>query len=229
MSITPHGDYIYILRTTGLEKYQMSEYTVKAEKLSLPLVALNTTVAFPGEVINLEIDDSNFGSCDALREAFEGSKYAVAIPIKDSEASEPILFEVGTVIKIKQLINAGEKTLRCIAEGMSRAMVSSYRRTGKYHTAEVICKTVILPDGPGIKNEAYLRRLYDRYGDWSATLAAYNAGPGRVDAWLDDPAMLDEAGRLDPTAIPTEETRRYVPAVLDAMRQYDQLYAQQNK
>ena len=139
----------------------MSEYTVKAEKLSLPLVALNTTVAFPGEVINLEIDDSNFGSCDALREAFEGSKYAVAIPIKDSEASEPILFEVGTVIKIKQLINAGEKTLRCIAEGMSRAMVSSYRRTGKYHTAEVICKTVILPDGPGIKNEAYLRRLYD--------------------------------------------------------------------
>ncbi len=139
----------------------MSEYTVKAEKLSLPLVALNTTVAFPGEVINLEIDDSNFGSCDALREAFEGSKYAVAIPIKDSEAAEPILFEVGTVIKIKQLINAGEKTLRCIAEGMSRAMVSSYRRTGKYHTAEVICKTVILPDGPGIKNEAYLRRLYD--------------------------------------------------------------------
>jgi soluble lytic murein transglycosylase len=75
----------------------------------------------------------------------------------------------------------------------------------------------------------YLRRLYDRYGDWSAALAAYNAGPGRVDAWLDDPAMLDEAGRLDPTAIPTEETRRYVPAVLDAMRQYDQLYAQQNK
>ena len=139
----------------------MSEYTVKAEKLSLPLVALNATVAFPGEVINLEIDDSNFGSCDALREAFEGSKYAVAIPIKDSEAADPILFEVGTVIKIKQLINAGEKTLRCIAEGMSRAMVSSYRRTGKYHTAEVICKTVILPDGPGIKNEAYLRRLYD--------------------------------------------------------------------
>ena len=75
----------------------------------------------------------------------------------------------------------------------------------------------------------YLRRLYDRYGEWSAALAAYNAGPGRVDAWLDDPAMLDEAGRLDPTAIPTEETRRYVPAVLEAMRQYDQLYAQQNK
>ena len=39
----------------------MSEYTVKAEKLSLPLVALNSTVAFPGEIINLEVGDNEFG------------------------------------------------------------------------------------------------------------------------------------------------------------------------
>ena len=136
----------------------MSEYTVKAEKLSLPLVALSTTVAFPGEIINLEVGDNSFGSCEALREAFDGSKYAVAVPIKPEEG-EPQLFEVGTVIKIKQLINAGEKTVRCIAEGMSRAIVSSYRKTGKYNTADVICKTVTLPDTPGVKNQAYLRRL----------------------------------------------------------------------
>ena len=139
----------------------MSEYTVKAEKLSLPLVALSSTVAFPGEIINLEVGDNSFNSCDALREAFDGSKYAVAVPIKpqDDDAEEPILFEVGTVIKIKQLINAGDKTLRCIAEGMSRAIVTSYRKTGRYNTAEILCKTVTLPDTPGIKNQAYLRRL----------------------------------------------------------------------
>ena len=136
----------------------MSEYTVKAEKLSLPLVALSSTVAFPGEIINLEVGDNSFGSCEALREAFEGSKYAVAVPIKPDDG-EPQLFEVGTVIKIKQLINAGDKTVRCISEGMSRAIVSSYRKTGKYNTAEVICKTVALPETPGIKNQAYLRRL----------------------------------------------------------------------
>ena len=141
----------------------MSEYTVKAEKLSLPLVALSSTVAFPGEIINLEVGDNEFDSCEALREAFEGSKYAVAVPIKpdDGENAEPELFEVGTVIKIKQLVNAGEKTLRCIAEGMSRAIVSSFRKTGKYNTAEIICKTISLPDTPGVKNQAYLRRLTD--------------------------------------------------------------------
>ena len=139
----------------------MSEYTVKAEKLSLPLVALNATVAFPGEIINLEVGDNSFNSCEALREAFEGSKYAVAVPIlpDEEENGEPKLFEIGTVIKIKQLINAGEKTIRCIAEGMSRAIIGSYRKTGKYNTADVICKTVALPDTPGVKNQAYLRRL----------------------------------------------------------------------
>ena len=138
----------------------MSEYTVKAEKLSLPLVALSATVAFPGEIINLEVSDNAFDSCNALREAFEGSKYAVAVPIlPDEDENEPKLFEVGTVIKIKQLVNAGEKTLRCIAEGMSRAIVGSYRKTGKYNTADVICKTVALPDEAGVRNQAYLRRL----------------------------------------------------------------------
>ena len=140
---------------------KMSQYTVKAQNLSLPLVALTSTVAFPGEIINLEVSENSFDSCEALREAFEGSKYALAIPIVSEEGEEPRLFEVGTVIKIKQLINAGEKTLRCIAEGMSRATLTSYRRTGKFNTAEVICKTVAMPDGPGIKNQAYTRRLTD--------------------------------------------------------------------
>ena len=137
----------------------MAEYTIKVEKLSLPLIALSTNVAFPGEIINLEIADDRFGSCDAAREAFEGSKYAVAIPLRTNEHGESELFDVGTVIKIKQIMNAGEKSVRCIAEGMSRAILGEYKKTGKHCTADIICKTIVFPDGRGIKNDAYLRRL----------------------------------------------------------------------
>lgn len=141
----------------------MSEYTVKAEKLSLPLIALDGTVAFPGEIINIEINDSDFCSCEAAREAFEGSKYAVAVPIiGDGNGDDPSeLFDFGTVIRIKQIVSTGEKTLRCIVEGMSRSIINEVKRTGRYYTASIICKTVSLPDGPGIKNQAYLRRLND--------------------------------------------------------------------
>ena len=139
----------------------MSEYTTRAEKLSLPLIALDDNVAFPGEIVNLEIKETHYLSAEAAREAFEGSKYAIAVPYKYTDEESHDLFEIGTVIKVKQLINAGENSVRCIAEGVSRATVSDYKRTGSHFTADVICKTITLPDGPSVKNQAYLRRLND--------------------------------------------------------------------
>ncbi len=142
----------------------MSDFstTTRAEKLSLPLIALDETVAFPGEIVNLEIKDTRFDSCNAAREAFEGSKYAVAVPYKYEDDEHSELYEIGTVIKVKQLINSGEKSVRCIAEGVSRATVTDYRRTGRYFTANVICKTITMPDGPSVKTQAYLRRLNEQ-------------------------------------------------------------------
>jgi hypothetical protein len=39
------------------------------------------------------------------------------------------------------------------------------------------------PHANVLAGAAYLREMLDRYGDLSAALAAYNAGPRRVDAW----------------------------------------------
>lgn len=139
----------------------MSEYTVKAEQLSLPLIALDGVVAFPGEIVNLEITDKHFGSADAAREAFEGTKYAVAVPVVDEGDGESRLAGIGAVIRVKQIITTGDGNVRCIAEGMSRAIINDFRRTGKYYTANVLCKTITLPDAKTPKNMAYLRRLND--------------------------------------------------------------------
>ena len=69
----------------------------------------------------------------------------------------------------------------------------------------------------------YLSWLYDRYADWDIALAAYNAGPGNVDKWLEDPAVSDiETGKL--INIPFKETREYVKKVNKALGKYESLY-----
>lgn len=57
----------------------------------------------------------------------------------------------------------------------------------------------------------YLRQLHARFGDWPLTLAAYNAGPGRVRRLL-DAKKAKTFGEIA-AALPNE-TRMYVPKVL---------------
>jgi soluble lytic murein transglycosylase-like protein len=52
----------------------------------------------------------------------------------------------------------------------------------------------------------YLRTLHDRYGSWTHTLAAYNAGPTAVDRYRGVP--------------PYGETQQYVRRVLTYYRRY---------
>jgi hypothetical protein len=57
----------------------------------------------------------------------------------------------------------------------------------------------------------YLRMMYDRYGDWLRTLAAYNAGPEAVDRYDGVP--------------PYRETREYVQRVLSYYRRFHDDFA----
>ena len=67
----------------------------------------------------------------------------------------------------------------------------------------------------------YLSWLYSRYGSWETALAAYNAGHGKVDSWLENPEY-SKNGVL--TNIPYKETREYVKKVMNAKDTYKKLY-----
>lgn len=68
----------------------------------------------------------------------------------------------------------------------------------------------------------YLRFLMNRYDqDRQLTLAAYNAGHGNVDKWIDDPAVSDGGKLVD---IPYAETKNYLEKVQRAYEKYQSLY-----
>jgi membrane-bound lytic murein transglycosylase D len=60
-----------------------------------------------------------------------------------------------------------------------------------------------------------LRDLYDAYEDWPLALAAYNAGPARVDRALVRTGAHDFWGLCEKKAI-SKETREFVPRILAA-------------
>lgn len=67
----------------------------------------------------------------------------------------------------------------------------------------------------------YLSYLFERFDDLTTVIAAYNAGEGRVAAWLADPA-LSKDGKL--LSIPFSETAAYVKSVNAAFIEYQNKY-----
>ena len=67
-----------------------------------------------------------------------------------------------------------------------------------------------------------LSLLTDRYADLRTALAAYNAGMGNVDNWLQDSAYSSDGRTL--SDIPIEETREYTEKVLRNYQEYQALY-----
>ena len=73
----------------------------------------------------------------------------------------------------------------------------------------------------------YLRYLLDKYkGNTILTLAAYNAGEGKVDEWRAVAAARGEKFRVA-SHIPFKETRDYVHRVLSARTDYRANYARE--
>ena len=73
----------------------------------------------------------------------------------------------------------------------------------------------------------YLSRLFDRFDDSTAAIAAYNAGEGTVANWLSDPTLSSDGDTLE--IIPYAETKAYCQKVENIRIRYLRLYKTRQK
>ncbi|MBQ9797013.1 MAG: endopeptidase La [Clostridia bacterium] len=139
----------------------MPSYIEKAEPVTLPVIALRGTVAFPLITVNFEAGDENASA--AAKAAAAGTSFLFLTSYKEYQTDDPEeefpFYHVGTVVRIKQMIRTPEGQTRIVAEGLVRASVVRYRKNLGYTEADLICKHISMPDLGGVRGEAAVHEM----------------------------------------------------------------------
>lgn len=123
----------------------MPRYLEKIESITLPVIPLRGTVAFPSLPVNIELQRDI--SKNAVEAADKNNAMVFVAAQKDMSIESPSkddLYSVGTVIRLKQSIKGNNGSVRIIAEGVCRATVSSVYMKNDCIYADIITKQISL-------------------------------------------------------------------------------------
>ncbi|MCI8500614.1 MAG: endopeptidase La, partial [Oscillospiraceae bacterium] len=104
----------------------------------LPALAMRGIVMFPGTVMHFDVGRTK--SIKALNAAIGGDKTIFLVAQNDLSMDDPgenDLYQIGVVVKVKQLLKTQENTVRILAEGLYRARVVRYTSFEGYIECEV--------------------------------------------------------------------------------------------
>ena len=139
----------------------MPAYIESKEPVTLPVIALRGTVAFPKMTINFEPGDES--AATAAKAAAASSSFLFLTSyneyLEGNEKLEFPFYRFGTVVRIKQMIRTPEGQTRIIAEGLVRAAVNSYRTILGYTEADLVCTHVTVSDEAATRARAAVREL----------------------------------------------------------------------
>ena len=132
------------------------------EIMVLPLVALRDVVVYPHVTVNLDMGRKE--SVAAVEKATAGNRYLVTVLQKDEDKEDPTpadLYDVGTVVKVKQVLHLPNNVLRILAEGISRVRCHSveYRDGMMVATVSDVKET----HGDPKTAEAYRQAILNEY------------------------------------------------------------------
>ncbi|MBR2018827.1 MAG: endopeptidase La [Clostridia bacterium] len=168
----------------------MPSYIEKAEEITLPVIALRGTVAFPSATVNFEATDGDAAHAAKTASAGNAFLFLTSYDEVPNDDAEFPYYTVGTVAKIKQMIRTPEGQTRIIAEGFLRANVIRYRKVGKHTEADLVCKHILLHENGGVRGEAAIHEMLRALEKNAAFL------PASTEEIMHAARMFDDPGRL---------------------------------
>ena len=193
-----------------------------AQSAESPFRALRIMKSFSADYLSLPLDKAPVKFWQML----------FPLPYKDDvfvNARERGLdpYDVAALIRQESEFNPGAKS-PANAYGLMQLRPATGRMVGRQQGMRPITTGLLLTPAVSIRlGTSYLRQQLDGWdGDWFRTLAAYNAGPGRVREWLTSSNYREPAEFVE--SIPFTETREYVQAVLRNADIYRELYNGKN-
>ncbi|WP_070001060.1 endopeptidase La [Cellulosilyticum sp. I15G10I2] len=139
----------------------------------VPMLALRGITVFPGMAIHFDVGRSK--SLKAIEEAMAKDEMLLVVAQKDASVDEPEqedLYEIGTLVHIKQVANLKESAVRVLVKGEQRAKIISLENEPfMYASIEVMTEEEQPAD---MEQEAMLRtigELFEKYAAMSARIS----------------------------------------------------------
>ena len=136
----------------------------------MPVLALRGLAVFPEQTVHFDVGRTK--SALALEAAMKKDQLLFLVPQKDLLVDDPKLadlYPVGTVVRIKQLLNAQDENLRVLVTGMTRGRIVEMQQTEPYLHAVV--ESIPCPEETDTPRGKALRReactLYNTYVELS--------------------------------------------------------------
>ena len=137
----------------------------------LPLLALRGVVVFPKTVASFDVARKK--SANALRVAMEADQTLFVATQKDVYVEEPEerdLYEIGTVVKIKQVLKVTDNVIKVLVEGLYRAKRLTFKNGTRYLVADVLALEEKPLQNRQVYKESLLRRIKQKFNDYVSVL-----------------------------------------------------------
>lgn len=104
----------------------------------MPLLPLRGILVFPYMIIHLDVGREK--SISALEESMVHDRLIMLATQRDAQNDKPLpddIFDVGTVVEIKQLLKLPGGTIRVLVEGLHRAEIAKYTDLDPFYMVEI--------------------------------------------------------------------------------------------